>query len=99
MALSVNRKLKILLSFLLQIQNPLKLLKLIVDLIDMLALNRPLALWTAHEGKLDSKSRPFVLQQLYHTICMEDVPALKANTWFLPQLTGITDLAEVFLRW
>ena len=63
----------------------------------MLALNRPLALWTAHEGKLDSKSRPFVLQQLYHTICMEDVPALKANTWFLPQLAGVADLTEILL--
>ena len=77
----------------------LQVKEFIVDLIDMFALNRPLALWTAHEGKLDSKGRPLVLEQLNHAVCMEDMSALKANTWFLPQLTGITDLAEVFLRW
>ena len=75
----------------------LQVKEFIVDLIDMFALNRPLALWTAHEGKLDSKGRPLVLEQLNHAVCMEDMSALKANTWFLPQLAGVADFTEILL--
>ena len=61
----------------------LKLLKLVVDLVDMLDVERLLAVGTAHEGEGDPQGAPLVLEQLKYAIRVKNVSTTKLHAWLL----------------
>ena len=76
-----------------------QLLDLIVDLVDMLNINRLLAAWAAHEGERDSQRAPLVFKKFKHAVGVEDVSAGELDTRLLLQLASVADGAEfVFCR-
>lgn len=59
----------------------------------VISLNRTLAARAVHEGEGDSQRTPLMLQELSHTIGMEDVSAVQLHRWLLGKLTSVADAA------
>ena len=76
-----------------------QLLDLVVNLVDMLNIDRLLAAWAAHEGERDPQRAPLVLKKFKHAVGVKDVSAAESDTRLLLKLASVADGAQlVFCR-
>lgn len=72
-----------------------KLAELILDRLRAGLLNLLLALWAVHEGEVDFKCAPSMLQKLKHTTLMENVSAHQLHASLLLEFTSVADGAKL----
>ena len=76
-----------------------QLFNLIVDLVDMLNIDRLLAAWAAHEGERDSQRAPLVFKKFKYAVGVEDVSTGELDTRLLLQLASVADCAKLVFCW
>ena len=85
-----------------------KLLNLSLEIVDLLDfsldgwavlqfLDRCLACGAGHKVKRDAKSAPSMSQEIFNTLCMEDVSAAKLDCWLRAKLASIADVTQIIL--